>query len=474
MALVDQPISGSTRRATRAQMLAYGRKQNEAHVLAKKAKGVVVAPLSSAELAEIVDGFIFRGAYYRIAADAAFAQCLHETAALTFGGQVAKWQHNVAGLGATNDGAAGGGWPTWVAGIDAYYVHLLAWCNDRRGDKDYRIAAVRQEAAKKGWATSWASLAGRWAVPGVGYGEAIERGWQGILAEPEGTTVAIQKPPMVISHTPHKFGYSQGVRQQLMICDHITASKKSTYYLDTPALGWLRDAHPDANGDETSPSVNYLIGRSGKIVEIVDPHGPAPWTNGIDYGRYPNGKRPNLANPIIADVTRRKISPNQVCITIEHEGEDGGEMNAAQWASSIALHIWLCHEFQITPDAIHIVGHNQWDGIDRPYCPGWTEAQWANLRAKVAAGLGGTGKVPIIDDAQEDEMPLPAPGTAETRIAPDGTPYTVINWDGKATKILGTNFKDVGVSLVGADGETTYDRSIQNGTMQEYAAHPKS
>lgn len=279
-------------------------------------------------------------------------------------------------------------------------------------------------------------------------------------------SIVIPKPPMVISHTPSKFGYSKGTREQLMICDHITAAGKAAYGRDTPSLSWLRDEI------EGSPSVNYLIGRSGVTVEVVPPDGPAPWTNGIDYGEYPNGKRPNMANPLIADITRRQISPNQICITIEHEAENGGDMNAAQWAASIKLHIWLCWRFKITPDAIHIVGHNQWDGIDRPYCPGWTEAQWANLRAKIATGLGGAGKVPL-DNGQEDEMQLPPPGTAETRIAPDGTPFTVISWGGQATKILGTKFGDVGVHLVGSDGTTEYNRSLTNGAMQGYKVVPK-
>lgn len=291
-------------------------------------------------------------------------------------------------------------------------------------------------------------------------------------------TIIIPKPPMVIDHTPSKFGYRQGTRQQLIICDHITAAKRSTYHLDTPSLGWLRDPHLDANGDDISPSVNYLIGRSGVIVEVVPPDGPAPWTNGIDYDLYPNGKRPNMANPLIADVTRRRISPNQICITIEHEGEDGGEMTPAQWIATIALHAWLCQRFRIVPDTTHIIGHNQIDGIDRPYCPGWTEAQWTTLRGTVAKRLaqGDTatkGAIATAIGGQEDDMQLPAPGTAETRIAPDGTPYTVLNWGGKATKILGTNFADVGVSLIGADGKTEYDRSIQRGEMRGYTARPK-
>lgn len=196
MSLIDTAILDSKPRASSAQARAYLVATNAARA---KAKGV--APLSYDECRSVVASYWASGTTYAIAPDAALAQSILETDAYTFGGQVNAAQHNVAGLGATNDGASGGGWPTWAAGIAAQFVHLLAWCGDRRGDADYRIAAVRGELAKQGKATTWRSLGGRWAVPGTTYGDGIEQHWQGIVAS-KGATPMQQFADTVMELTP--------------------------------------------------------------------------------------------------------------------------------------------------------------------------------------------------------------------------------------------------------------------------------
>ena len=384
MRLVDRPILGQQPSASARQALAYLARGNPA--------------LPAADASDIVAAYWAVGLEVGIDPAAALAQSCHETNGYRFGGQVGAAQHNVAGIGATNDGAAGLAWPTWAAGIRAHYAHLLAWCGDARGNTDPRWSLVRQAAKAKGNARTWADLGGRWAVPGVGYGDGIERHWQAILRE--GGSTMVEKPAMIIDHTKSKFGgYARGERRQLLICSHITGGSDS--------LAWLRDVHIDPRtGQDTSPSVNYLIRRDGTIIEIVDPHGPAPWTNGIDYAQYPQGKRPNLANPLIADLTRQQISPNQWTVTIEHEGLNGEQMTAAQWDATTRLQAWLCQEFAITPDPIHIIGHFEIDSIDRPNCPGWTGDQWDTLQANIRAMLAGDGQV----TAQEASVkPAPAP-----------------------------------------------------------------
>src|SRR5919202_1419861 len=54
-------------------------------------------------------------------------QMMHETAWLRFGGQVQPAQHNFAGLGATNNGAAGASFASVREGILAVCVHHLAY-----------------------------------------------------------------------------------------------------------------------------------------------------------------------------------------------------------------------------------------------------------------------------------------------------------------------------------------------------------
>lgn len=188
MTLADTAILNGTPSATEAQGRAYLLATNAAHA---RVRGI--APLTATEATTIAAAYWRIGARYGIDPVPALGQSIHETAAYTFGNQVSAAQHNPAGLGATNDGAAGGGWRDWPHGIEAHYIHLLCWCGDPRGDGDYRFDAVRAGILRLGKATSWRSLGGRWAVPGDGYGDAIAREATAIIAM-GGSTMTISKP----------------------------------------------------------------------------------------------------------------------------------------------------------------------------------------------------------------------------------------------------------------------------------------
>ena len=255
---------------------------------------------------------------------------------------------------------------------------------------DPRIPLVEQARAAEGAVTTWRSLGGRWAVPGTRYGEGIERHWQAMRAESAGGGTPpqggrpVEKPPITISHTPHKFGgYANGTRRVRMICNHVTAPRQGALS-DHGSLSWLRDPHPGPDGNETSPSCSYLIARSGKIFEIVPPH-KAAWANGIDYDAFPNGPRSNRRNPIIDEAIRGRISPNQWTISIEHEAYNGNGITETQWDATIKLQAWLCQTFRLTPDRVHIITHSEIDGINRPHCTGWTEAHWDRLMGGIHA-----------------------------------------------------------------------------------------
>ncbi|HEY8599124.1 MAG TPA: N-acetylmuramoyl-L-alanine amidase [Thermomicrobiales bacterium] len=367
MGLVDQPIIGSQRRATRAQMLSYGRKRNAVLALGRPSSAI----LSSAELAEIVDSFIGRGAYYGIAADAAFAQSIHETAAYTFGGQVSKWQHNPAGLGATNDGAAGGGWATWAAGIDAYYIHLLAWCGDPRGAKDYRIAAVRQEAAKKGYATTWRSLGGRWAVPGLTYGDAIEQMWQEILQEPGGATMGLTITPKYT--TVNIWQGRQGHKPEALVM-HVAEGGKAG--VDS----WFHNPESEA-------SAHYLVNKDGTIWQFVKEADTA-WANG-------KTNQPNRADPLIAAWLDAGINPNRKTISIETEGFWYQDMTPEQLRSVGALAADIHRRYGWPTDGSRLFGHNEFDAVDRARCPSFSRAEWDAILAAVKGGTIVVEKKPI-------------------------------------------------------------------------------
>lgn len=189
MNVADAAIVGGVPELTPAQCLAY----------------LSTAPergLSDAEIGAIVGAAFDYGARFGIRGDVAFAQLCHETNRFRFGGQVRPDQHNPAGIGATNDGAAGLVFDSWRAGILAYYVHLAAWVGGLVAVPaiapfyttkiDPRIPLVEAVRAAKGAASTWRELGGRWAVPGVGYGDAIARHFAAILAlAPQGVSTML-------------------------------------------------------------------------------------------------------------------------------------------------------------------------------------------------------------------------------------------------------------------------------------------
>lgn len=109
-------------------------------------------------------------------ADLLWAQMLHETGYLRYGGAVSGSQNNYAGLGATGGSAPGLSFASAEAGVVAHVAHMVAyvyesspvsWANSTT---DPRFAGV----APKGAVVVLADLNGRWAVPGTTYGQSIE------------------------------------------------------------------------------------------------------------------------------------------------------------------------------------------------------------------------------------------------------------------------------------------------------------
>jgi hypothetical protein len=110
-------------------------------------------------------------------ADVLWAQMLHETGFGRYGGSVVPGQNNYAGIGATGGGVAGSSFPTAEDGVKAQIAHMVAyvftqdvasWTN---ATVDPRYDAIKIRGVVK----VLSDLDGRWAVPGDGYGAAIER-----------------------------------------------------------------------------------------------------------------------------------------------------------------------------------------------------------------------------------------------------------------------------------------------------------
>ncbi len=117
--------------------------------------------------------------------DVAFAQALKETGFFTYGGTVTPDQNNFCGLGTTSTLVKGAYFPSAELGVRAHIQHLLAYASTRRPTLpvvDPRYDLVR-EYYGAGTLNRYSDLNGRWAVPGVGYGQSVMSIFRAILRE---------------------------------------------------------------------------------------------------------------------------------------------------------------------------------------------------------------------------------------------------------------------------------------------------
>lgn len=121
--------------------------------------------------------YIEEGAAEGIRGDIAFCQAVKETGWFKYGGQVLPEQNNYCGLGALNQTIGQKGKGAWFKtqreGVRAQIQHLKAYANKealKNSCVDPRFRYV-----ERGIAPSVTDLNGKWAIPGIGYGEDIIR-----------------------------------------------------------------------------------------------------------------------------------------------------------------------------------------------------------------------------------------------------------------------------------------------------------
>lgn len=142
---------------------------------------------------DLVDLYLNIGSQYGVRGDIAFCQAAKETGWWKFGNLVKPEQNNYCGLGATGSPATGeedlhGADPSRVyyvagqhgayfdtpaTGVEAQIQHLYAYATASPLPAGKTIVDPRFTLVKKGSASDWIDLNGRWAVPGNGYGESI-------------------------------------------------------------------------------------------------------------------------------------------------------------------------------------------------------------------------------------------------------------------------------------------------------------
>ncbi|MGG3912853.1 N-acetylmuramoyl-L-alanine amidase [Rossellomorea vietnamensis] len=117
--------------------------------------------------------YIFYGNLYGIRGDIAYAQAIHETSYFRFTGQVKPSQNNYAGIGTTGPGNDGASFTTPEQGVLAHIQHLYAYASTEPLPEGAPLVDPRFSLVKRGIATNWTDLNGKWAVPGTTYGQSI-------------------------------------------------------------------------------------------------------------------------------------------------------------------------------------------------------------------------------------------------------------------------------------------------------------
>lgn len=165
------------------------------------------------------------------------------------------------------------------------------------------------------------------------------------------------KPPMIHYPSPNRDGYSTPRDIQLIV-NHIGTGTKASN------LSWLTNPASGA-------SCNAYIDKQGTIYELVPPIS-SPWTNG-------QVNQPDMSNPIIAAIVRDGVNPNTRSYTIEHEGNPGDDLTPEQIAANNQVTAWVASTVGLPINRETIVGHYQFDSVNRPYCPSFTDDEWRQL-----------------------------------------------------------------------------------------------
>jgi N-acetylmuramoyl-L-alanine amidase-like protein len=142
---------------------------------------------------------------------------------------------------------------------------------------------------------------------------------------------------------------------------HITANATST------AEG---EATFRINNPAVEVGATFFVNTDGSIVQCyADPRRMDPWTNGGLNG-------PDLTNPRIAAVVRDGVNPNErSLITIELCGrEPTRPITAAQEATAARLIAWAHALIGMPVNRETVVGHYQFDRVNRANCPSFNKA----------------------------------------------------------------------------------------------------
>lgn len=130
-------------------------------------------PKIAVNIEELAEIFLEEGEIEGVRGDVAFCQSIKETGYFKYGGQVLPEQNNYSGIGALNNSPIGAG--AWFKdsreGVRAQIQHIKAYaCKEPLINE---CVDPRFNLVSRGSAVNWEDLNGKWALPGIGYGQDI-------------------------------------------------------------------------------------------------------------------------------------------------------------------------------------------------------------------------------------------------------------------------------------------------------------
>lgn len=174
--------------ATEQQIKAFMKKEEKRIKIKMERMGREFVPFP-----DVIGLYLEIGNKYGIRGDLAYCQAVKETGYFQYTGQVLRSQNNYCGLGATGAPLTGeeplnGVSPSKVfyipnyhgisfiepeVGVEAHIQHLYAYTAKGSIPRGRNLYDPRFTYVKRGVSKNWNDLNGKWAVPGIGYGESI-------------------------------------------------------------------------------------------------------------------------------------------------------------------------------------------------------------------------------------------------------------------------------------------------------------
>lgn len=238
-----------------------------------------------------------------------------------------------------------------------------------------------------------------------------------------GTTkgMDVTNPTIIEKLTPfNHWGGRNGVRVAAVVI-HVSEGGRAG------VEAWFRNPASEA-------SAHYLVNKDGTIWRFVD-EGDTAWANG-------KLNQPNLADPLIAGWQASGLNPNRATISVETERQWTERLTPPQ----LTALAWLCADihrrYGLPTDGSRLLGHNEFDSVDRARCPSLSPEEWDALVAALAAPA----------------PPVPAPAPARpVGFLPMGTPDT-FDWQGEGVIVARS------VRYFNPDTGKYYDREWHNQT----------